>query len=124
MERLPSADSIPEIPLTLKGKIKMKNVGYEIIIWSGGDNHITGEIATGTVGIFDPDEHKWALMDYMQKIEEGFLGAYLTVKKYTGGNWVEFGHNMDDCEPLSNLPKYLQKKLRKLISFDRARNNL
>ena len=69
MERLPSADSIPEIPLTLKGKIKMKNVGYEIIIWSGGDNHITGEIATGTVGIFDPDEHKWALMDYMQKIE-------------------------------------------------------
>ena len=101
-----------------------KKIEYEIIIWSGGDNHITGEIATGTVGIFDPEEHKWALMDYMQKIEEGFLGAYLTVRKYTGSDWVEFGYNMDDCKPLSNLPKYLQRKLKKLISFDIARFNL
>tara|TARA_R100000388_G_C7200216_1_gene138114 strand:+ start:304 stop:645 length:342 start_codon:yes stop_codon:yes gene_type:complete len=96
------------------------SVHYEIVVWSGADNILTGE-TDGEVDFFNTKESKEAFECYKEKILEGYTLAYITVKKhYTKDEeWFqeEYGNDMGDCAPMSCLPKYIKKNLGSLVDF-------
>ena len=93
------------------------NTVYEITIWSGGTNHNTQE-EDGCPEFFWINEATEALEAYKELIEEGYLGAYVTVRKFKKDVWEaqsEYGIGMLDCQPPSKLPKYVQKHVGELL---------
>ena len=95
------------------------SVHYEIIVWSGQDNHLTGK-ADGEVDFFDTEEAKEAFDCYRQKVLSGYIRAYITIKKHNGygsGSQQEYGNKMADCAPMSCLPKYIKKHIGSLVDF-------
>tara|TARA_R110002020_G_scaffold196399_10_gene397411 strand:- start:322 stop:633 length:312 start_codon:yes stop_codon:yes gene_type:complete len=97
------------------------NTVYEITIWSGGTNHNTQE-EDGCPEFFWINEATEALEAYKEQIANGYLDAYVTVRKFTKDPWetqAEYGFDMRDCQPPSKLPKYVQKKVIKLLEATR-----
>tara|TARA_Y100001963_G_scaffold141332_1_gene209419 strand:- start:1265 stop:1615 length:351 start_codon:yes stop_codon:yes gene_type:complete len=88
---------------------------YEIIVWSGAENYITGR-SDGDVSIYGIDESKEALECYKSKLCMGYIWSYITIKKFhtKNGDWEEsneYGNYMADCSPMSSLPKYVKKAI-------------
>ena len=98
-------------------------VEYEVVVWSGGDNHITGENNCGEVDFFSIKEVSEAWENLREKMMEGFFDAYITVKKHPNSDrWdeaEEYGNFMKDCTPMKYLPKYVKKNLGEtIVSLD------
>ena len=93
------------------------NTVYEITVWSATTNYHTQQ-EDGDVHFFDYTEAVKALKTWKELIEEGYLGAYVTVRKFKKDVWEaqsEYGIGMLDCQPPSKLPKYVQKHVGELL---------
>lgn len=100
--------------------MKNKTTHYEILVWSGGTNHFTQK-EDGDVYFFEISESKQALEQYADNLKEGYFGTYITVKKHVKKgcdcSFDEYGNNMNDCIPMEFLPKYVQKKIGKIVTL-------
>ena len=96
-------------------------VHYEIMVYSGCYNIITDK-EDGEVAWFDTKEHKLALESYKEKVLDGYINAYIVIKKwYAWGEWdqwhEDYGNEMDDCLLMRHLPKYIKKNIGPLLTF-------
>ena len=89
---------------------------YEITVWSGATNHITGE-EDGCPEFFEYNEATEALAAFKEQRANGYLDAYVTVRKFDkdGEQVEEYGIGMLDCKEPSRLPKYVQKHVCELL---------
>ena len=97
------------------------NTVYEITIWSGGTNHNTKE-EDGCPEFFWINQTTQAFESYKEKIANGYLDAYVTIRKFKKDIWepqAEYGFDMLDCLPPSKLPKYVQNKVMNLLKQTR-----
>lgn len=98
------------------------NTVYEITVWSAADNYKTGK-SDGEPEFFWINEAGQALEAWQQMIDDGYLDAYVTVRKFTRDPWevqAEYGFDMQDCQPPFKLPKYVQKKVINLLEKTRV----
>lgn len=97
------------------------NTVYEITIWSGGTNHNTKE-EDGCPEFFWINQTTQAFESYKEQIANGYLDAYVTIRKFKKDIWepqAEYGFDMLDCLPPSKLPKYVQNKVMNLLKQTR-----
>ena len=83
---------------------------YEITVWSGGTNYNTLK-EDGEPEFFDFQEAQQAVQAFNEKIQEGYLGAYVTIRKFKADKpypLAEYGVDMADCHPVESLPKYVK----------------
>ena len=88
---------------------------YEIIVWSGSENCITGR-SDGEVSIYGINEAKEALDCYKSNLCMGYIWSYITIKQFRdrageSQESNEYGNDMGDCSPMSSLPKYVKKAI-------------
>lgn len=98
---------------------------YEILVWSGGRNYFTQQ-EDGELYWFEITEAAAAQEQWSENIADGYLGSYVTIKKYNrdGDQVAEFGVDMRDCQPVSELPKYVQKHVAELMEATQHNDEL
>lgn len=89
---------------------------YKILVWPC--DNIDDNIKSDGIEFFDISESKLAIQHYEQLTSSGFNDAYITVKKMCNV-WQdcieEYGNEMMDCTPLECLPKYVQRRLGRIM---------